>query len=913
VVKEKQQARVEYKEAVDRGETAALLEQLPEAADVFTTRVGNVPANEHVTVEIVYLGELKHDAETDGSRFTIPTVIAPRYGSLSSDSSNLPNSTSIAGDKGGIRILVDVSVDEGSTIRGLQSPSHPIAMTMGRTSSMPEDAFANHFASATLTLGSTELDKDFIVVVLAKGQDTPRAMLEHHPTLKGHRALMATLVPKFDLPPIHPEIVFIVDRSGSMEGKIEMVVEAMKIFLKSLPVGVKFNICSFGSNHTFLWPKSKTYDQSSLYTAMKHLDSLSANYGGTEMLQPVKATVKNRYKDMPLEVLILTDGEIWNQEELFNFINKSEKEAVRCFSLGIGSGASSSLVEGIARAGNGFAQFVGHNEKMDKRVVRMLKGALTPHITDYTLEVQYEKEDEEFEMVERVTDCLSGLSSSPVNEKSTSGPVKKVISLFDTSAKVTRTNSPAGRYDHLPAIATPKLLQAPHKIPALYPFNRTAVYLLMSAEGCQRTPQSVVLRATCEHGPLALEIPIQDVGFGETVHQLAAKKAVQELEEGRGWITEVKDDSGKLIKDKYEGRWDEFVEREAVRLGVQYQVGGKWCSFVAVEANSRTGEEQEQVINNESSGLGGRPASRPSYHQGSLGAGQSPIQAGKGRSALFSASPSSSLSRWSQAFGAPLKNSSQGTGMVATGMPSRPPPAPIPMSMSHSCAQSSLPEAQSTGFAPPGFGAQIPKPQVTEVDFRIRSQQGLSSSAAFAAPGCSRGSRGGAMAKVAPRRRSARMAYDPTIEDTMKMRGEEAFLARNSDAEEDELDKMDVDRRASQAPPTNQEQVHALISLQNFDGSWTWSKALCSTLGIGEEKLTAMIASAVPEGNSTGGAGNVKATLAVVAFFKARLTKEEEVWEMVVEKAISWLRQEMGGDVAGSLRPLQLEMAALPT
>src|SRR5271154_3188082 len=64
VVKEKQQARVEYKDAVDQGETAALLEQLPEAADVFTTRVGNVPANEHVTIEIVYLGELKHDAET---------------------------------------------------------------------------------------------------------------------------------------------------------------------------------------------------------------------------------------------------------------------------------------------------------------------------------------------------------------------------------------------------------------------------------------------------------------------------------------------------------------------------------------------------------------------------------------------------------------------------------------------------------------------------------------------------------------------------------------------------------------------------------------------------------------------------------------------------------------------------------
>jgi len=307
IVKEKQQARAEYKAAIDRGETAGLLEQLPEAADVFTTRIGNVPARETIVVEIVYLGELKHDAETDGVRFTIPTVIAPRYGQVASDTSNLPKSSELASDKGGIRILVDVAVDEGSAIRGLQSPSHPIAVSMGRTSSTPEDdfdSFSSHLASATLTLGSTELEKDFIIVVLAKDQDIPRAMLEQHPSIRGQRALMATLVPRFNLPSIYPEIVFVVDRSGSMAGKIPTLIDALKIFLKSLPVGVKFNICSFGSNYTFLWPKSKSYDQSSLQTALDHLATFSANYGGTEMLKPIEATVKNRYKDMPLEVMV---------------------------------------------------------------------------------------------------------------------------------------------------------------------------------------------------------------------------------------------------------------------------------------------------------------------------------------------------------------------------------------------------------------------------------------------------------------------------------------------------------------------------------------------------------------------------------------------------------------------------------
>ena len=585
VVKERQQARVEYQEAVARGETAGLLEQLPEASDVFTTSVGNVPANEKVHIEITYLGELKHDAETDGSRFTIPTIIAPRYGMISNQSATTMSET--ADDRGGISICVDVTLDDGTIIRGLQSPSHPIAVTMGRTSSMSEDSFSNNHASAALTLGTTELDKDFVVVVHAKGTETPRALLETHSTISNQRAIMATLVPKFSIPNISPEIVFVIDRSGSMHGKIELVVSAMKIFLKSLPIGVKFNICSFGWRHTFLFPKSKTYDQSSLREALTHLNTFAADYGGTEMLEPVKATVQNRYKDLPLEVMLLTDGEIWNQEELFTFINETTN--ARFFTLGIGSGASSALVEGIARAGNGFAQFVGENEKMEKRVVRMLKGALTPHVSDYTLEINYGQDersstDDDFEMI----DSVVAEKATPVVTQVEKAEPKKSISLFDTSASEEPTNPPAGRYDNLPHITTPQVLRAPFKIPALYPFNRTTVYLLLGPEAPRKTAKSVILRGTSDHGPLELDIPIQDVGLGETVHQLAAKKAVHELEQGRGWITEACDDKGKLFKKAHEGKWDLIVEREAVRLGVEFQVGGKWCSFVAVEKDSGT-------------------------------------------------------------------------------------------------------------------------------------------------------------------------------------------------------------------------------------------------------------------------------------------------------------------------------------
>lgn len=618
VVQERAQARKTYQAAVDRGETAGLLEQLPNASDVFTTTIGNVPAGAEIKVDITYLGELKHDAETDGIRFTLPTSIAPRYGSYPGEMA-----TSSATDtSGGITIIVDAEVPLGSQIKNVQSPTHPIAVSIGNTSAGAASGadMSLQKASATLSLGTTELGADFVLHVVATNTSNPIAVLETHPTIPNQRALMATLVPKFNLPSSKPEVVFLCDRSGSMEGSnVTNMVAALHVFLKSLPVGVKFNICSFGSRHTLLFPDgSRSYDAATLKDATEHISSFDANYGGTEMLRPLEDIFKRRYKDMDLEVFLLTDGEIWNQSDLFTMMNKyvgESKGAIRVFTLGIGSGASHSLIEGVARAGNGFAQTVGHNEKMNSKVVRMLKASLTPHVKDYTLEVKYERPqtsmndddgDDDFEIIEKVMDALDIDVKEPEVEPKTDN--KKPISLFDTSANpdvemtdASLDTSAEGKYSHVPPVAEPKLLQSPFEIPPLFPFNRTSVYLLMSPGSAQRTPKSVILRGTCPSGPLELEIPVTVLPEkGETIHQLAARKAIKELEEGRGWLYHARDAAsgpgqGQLLKDKFEGRFSDMVEREAVRLGVTYQVGGKWCSFVAVEENAEKGEQTEDV------------------------------------------------------------------------------------------------------------------------------------------------------------------------------------------------------------------------------------------------------------------------------------------------------------------------------
>ncbi|KAJ2970861.1 hypothetical protein NQ176_g7978 [Zarea fungicola] len=235
IVKSKPDAKKEFDAAVSRGEQAGLLEQSDQASDVFTTFIGNVGPNEEAKVEITYLGELKHDAEVDGLRYTIPMHIAPRY--FEDLVLNLPTTQSnVLTAEAGMSVTVDVDMAAGTAIKSLQSPSHPISVNIGTTSTRPNDGPSLQYASATISRSDANLDKDFIMQVCATGLGDPSAGLETHPTIPNRHAIMATLVPRFNLAIEKPEVVFICDRSGSMDTatRLPNLVAALQLRLLSL-------------------------------------------------------------------------------------------------------------------------------------------------------------------------------------------------------------------------------------------------------------------------------------------------------------------------------------------------------------------------------------------------------------------------------------------------------------------------------------------------------------------------------------------------------------------------------------------------------------------------------------------------------------------------------------------------------
>lgn len=935
-VQEKQKAREIFNNTIARGETAGLLEQLPGASDVFTTTVGNVPAGAEIKVGIVVLGELKHDAEVDGVKYTLPTLVAPRYGGPAVGGIEHKSLQMISCR--GLSITVDVEMQSGSVVTSLISPSHPIAIRIGSSSSRQASANVDkekptlaslspqtdatvhqpQLASATLSLGNTFLDKDFVLQIIATKISEPVAILETHPTMPDQRALMTTLVPKFNLPSERPEIVFVCDQSGSMQGqKITNLRFALQLFLKSLPVGVKFNICSFGSHHSFLFPEgSRTYDAANLDAAMQTVCSMQSDYGGTEIYAPIEATFDKRDASLDLDVFVLTDGQVWNQDRIFDMINVRQEEAkgsIRLFTLGIGDGASSALIEGLSRAGNGFTQTVSDSEKLDRKIIRMLKAALTPHVSDYTLEIQYRKTDlpifdkedgDDFEFVADIDLTESSTSSNDETASDPSPKQKKPISLYDSSVKPDDILEPSS---DLPDIPIPKILQVPFQIPPLFPFNRTSIFMLLSPETAGQEPESITLRATSRHGPLILDIPVTTPidPTGEVIHQLAARKAALELEEGRGWIFHAKHESVPL-KEAYPREFHNIVEREAVRLGVKFQVGGKWCSFVAIDergkvlntssaldkqasmpdiclnappgAQNATAGNGPRLFGSVSSFVPNATASRSMSNVFGAASGSTSVAPDRGPRASLFGQPMSSgsvSSRQSSSQTHPFGSgsffigsmASNSTGTMGGGMGSGLSPSTPSQVRGVFGANPSIKASYGMSGGIGGMGGGMPPGGRTEVP-------GLFGTQAMSKPHVSLfGQQAVHVGGDAHKRlRKARMCFKKADTDAIRV---DALNA---------VPSLIGQRRSSSA---QESPLETIVRLQHFVGFWTWSDEIFYAIGMDQEHLVTNEINISPD---------AWATIAVLAFMSRKLADEKDVWELLEEKALAWLFTQMSSD-----------------
>ena len=389
-IKEKQQAKVIYKEAKAEGKKTALIEQ--QKPNLFTNKIANIGPGEIIVVQIEFQSKL---LPKDGSwELRLPLVSAPRFdidaieekiefgnSGFSDQSMNTDYNENID-----IKVLeekelfnpVEISIDlnTGFELNSLKSSFHKVDI----------DKLSNGHHKISL-LEPISSDRDFVLRWTAVDKDTQTSLFKE--TQAGQDHLLLTLNPPLTNKNKHSpdrEIIFIQDISGSMGGQpIRQSKIGLEMAIKRLKPGDKFNIVLFNDRYSSYSRTPVKATAKERDKAIRYVRRLQAD-GGTEMYPALKFSLMNFRSDKSVlkQLIFLTDGAVTQESRLFSLINRELKTA-RLFTIGIGSAPNSFFMTRAAEIGRGSHIHIGDMDEISNRMSELFSKIENPAVTDLKL------------------------------------------------------------------------------------------------------------------------------------------------------------------------------------------------------------------------------------------------------------------------------------------------------------------------------------------------------------------------------------------------------------------------------------------------------------------------------------------------------------------------------------------------
>jgi Ca-activated chloride channel family protein len=395
VLEERGQARRDYDAAIAAGQRAAIAEE--DRPDVFTMRVGNILPGERVTVRLTLDQPLPF--EDQAATFRFPLVVAPRYipgaplgddapagAGVAPDTDAVPDASRISppvllpGFPNLVRLSLAVDVDPaGLPLTEMHSALHVVATSDGD-------------ALTTVRLAAEErLDRDFILRLGFASHES--STLYATPDPDGEEGTYTlTILPEAAQPTTRPwDVVLVLDRSGSMGGwKIVAARRAAARIIDTLTSNDRFAVLCF--DHTVeespgLDPGLLPATDRNRFRAVEHLAGLTAR-GGTEMLTPLQqaaALLVDPERDRVL--VLITDGQIGNEDQILRVLSPA-LSGVRVHTVGIDRAVNAGFLHRLAAAGQGRAELVESEERLDEAMEHIHRRIMAPLVTDLSISVQ---------------------------------------------------------------------------------------------------------------------------------------------------------------------------------------------------------------------------------------------------------------------------------------------------------------------------------------------------------------------------------------------------------------------------------------------------------------------------------------------------------------------------------------------
>ncbi|MGI9204251.1 MAG: VIT and vWA domain-containing protein [Woeseiaceae bacterium] len=219
--------------------------------------------------------------------------------------------------------------------------------------------------AASKTAGAANLDKD-IVVYWRHAPDLPGSvdLVTHKPDASGRGTFMLTFTPGDDLPVIENgrDWVFILDVSGSMQGKFATLAEGVQQALGKLNANDRFRIYTFNQSAREL---SSGFVPASPENVRHYTDEVGRlnSDGGTNLFAGLQAGLAGLDSDRTSGIALITDG-VANVgvTEKKEFLKMMEQHDVRLFTFIMGNSANRPLLEAMTEVSDGFAMETSNSD-----------------------------------------------------------------------------------------------------------------------------------------------------------------------------------------------------------------------------------------------------------------------------------------------------------------------------------------------------------------------------------------------------------------------------------------------------------------------------------------------------------------------------------------------------------------------
>jgi len=362
-VLERQEARQVYEDQRAVGQDAGLIEK--DSYRTFDVHVTPVRAGADTRTRLVYLQPVKVDHGI--GRYVYPL----EEGGV--DEQRLAFWT--AQEQVRERFSFDVRLRAGYPVEAVRMPDQPAAAISRLDDQRWELALRNGAAGdeeqgtgATMpgtTAPAASLDRD-LVVYWRLAQDLPGSvdLVTYKPDAAGRGTFLLTLTPGAELTPIADgaDWIFVLDVSGSMQGKYATLAEGVRQALGRLRPDDRFRIITFNDQASELTRGFVDATPEAVRRWAERVARVAPNQG-TNLYAGLSLGLDGTDADRPSGIVLVSDG-VANVGETRQraFLELLQQKDVRLFTFIMGNSANRPLLEGIARASNGFARTVSNSD-----------------------------------------------------------------------------------------------------------------------------------------------------------------------------------------------------------------------------------------------------------------------------------------------------------------------------------------------------------------------------------------------------------------------------------------------------------------------------------------------------------------------------------------------------------------------